>query len=202
MKFRTLIDELNYSSMVLMSAALGVLGTSAAHAKDRLEERPTYAYAYIQGCKDPDIVGRAILVEAPSEEGIKSVRVNIKVKGLTPGKHAVHIHETASCEPCGSAGGHFDPGKFGETNPDANHPYHSGDLINIESREKRGYKLGYLRAVTTRVTLSRGPLSLFDKDGSAFIIHDLEDTYCPRGEEAGCAGGSRAACGVIEPAGR
>ena len=202
MKIPTFFDGVNYSGLVMISAALGVLGTSAAHAGDDSRHRPAYAYAYIQSCNDADVVGRAFLVEEPSDEGIKKVRVNIKVRGLTPGKHAVHIHETASCEPCGSAGGHFDPGNFGQTNPDANHPYHSGDLINIESRDYRDYDFGYLNTVTTRVTLSPGPLSLFDGDGSAFIIHDLEDTYCPDGEKAGCAGGRRAACGIIEPAGR
>jgi Cu/Zn superoxide dismutase len=40
-------------------------------------------------------------------------------------------------------------------------------------------------------------LSLFDANGSAFIIHVNPDTYCPAGAVAGCAGGARAACGVI-----
>ncbi len=55
-----------------------------------------------------------------------------------------------------------------------------------------------MKTVTSRVTLSEGPLSLFDEDGSAFIIHVDPDSYCPDGEEAGCAGGARAACGIIE----
>ena len=53
--------------------------------------------------------------------------------------------------------------------------------------------------VTSRVSLSDGPLSLFDEDGSAFIIHVQPDSYCPDGVVAGCAGGARAACGVILP---
>ena len=57
-----------------------------------------------------------------------------------------------------------------------------------------------LRTTTSRVTLSPGPLSVFDLDGSAFIIHVNPDTYCPGGEVAGCAGGARAACAVIERA--
>jgi Cu-Zn family superoxide dismutase len=52
-------------------------------------------------------------------------------------------------------------------------------------------------ATTTRVTLSPGPLSLLDENGSAFIIHVDPDTYCPEGEKQGCAGGARAACGII-----
>jgi Cu-Zn family superoxide dismutase len=67
-------------------------------------------------------------------------------------------------------------------------------LVNIDVKNGRGL----LRTTTSRITLSPGPLSLFDADGSAFIIHVNPDTYCPNGEIAGCAGGARAACGVIE----
>ena len=155
------------------------------------------ATADIQLCSDPSVViGSAMLREEKSNEGIKRVSISMHVKGLTAGKHAVHIHETANCEPCGAAGGHFDPGPFGMTNPDANHPFHSGDLVNIKARGRRG--VGNLQTVTTRITLSDGPLSVFDEDGSAFIIHDNEDSYCPEGEVAGCAGGSRFACGIIK----
>ena len=69
-----------------------------------------------------------------------------------------------------------------------------GDLVNIEAN-RRG--VGFLTAKSTRVTLSEGPLSVFDADGSAFIIHELEDTFCPNGEEKDCAGGGRVACGII-----
>jgi len=48
--------------------------------------------------------------------------------------------------------------------------------------------------------LSAGRLSLFDADGSSFIIHTNEDTYCDQESdlEKGCAGGPRDACGVIK----
>ncbi len=114
--------------------------------------------------------------------------------GLLPGKHAVHIHETASCEPCSAAGGHFDPGPHSNSNPDGNHPFHSGDLINLNVSDAGK---GLLATVSSRVSLSEGPLSLFDDDGSAFIVHYQPDSYCPEGAAAGCAGGARAACGII-----
>ncbi|MEX2493227.1 MAG: hypothetical protein WD425_15860 [Nitrospirales bacterium] len=38
--------------------------------------------------------------------------------------------------------------------------------------------VGKLHAVTTRVSLSAGRLSVLDEDGSAFIIHINEDLYC------------------------
>jgi Cu-Zn family superoxide dismutase len=160
----------------------------------------------IKGCTDPAITGSATLSEESTDEGIKQVTVHLKVQGLSDGKHAVHIHETGDCEPCGSAKGHHDPGPFGETRPDSatdnvpasdiNHPYHMGDLINIEVKNGKGS----MRHTTNRITLSAGRLSILDEDGSAFIIHTNEDTYCDEESDLkkGCAGGARDACGVIK----
>ena len=75
--------------------------------------------------------------------------MKMKVKGLPPGNHAVHIHETADCVPCGDAAGHFDPGPNGNSSPDGNHPFHSGDLINIKVK-KSGKGNAKLITRTTR----------------------------------------------------
>ena len=156
------------------------------------------ASALLRSCSDPwqRMVGTAFLRERPSHEGVKLVDVLIRVRaGLMAGQHAVHIHETGDCSPCTAANGHFDPGPNSNSRPDGNHPFHSGDLTNI-SVDDTGR--GHLVTVTSRVTLSDGPLSVFDEDGSAIIIHMDPDTYCPEGEAAGCAGGARAACGVVQ----
>ena len=183
--------------LALIAVALGgVLPTAQADrgGYDRDREEPVRAKARIAGCTDAGIVGAARLVERPSPEGVKLVDVRIFVKGLPDGLHAVHIHQTADCWPCAAAGGHFDPGPNSNPSPDGNHPFHSGDLINLQVKNGRGM----LKTTTSRVTLSPGPLSVFDADGSAIIVHVNEDTYCPEGERAGCAGGARAACGVVE----
>ncbi len=157
------------------------------------------AKATIQGCTDPAITGTATLKEFDSPEGIKKIYVEMEVKGLKDGKHAVHIHEMANCQPCAAAKGHHDPGPFGKTTPDApdfNHPFHMGDLVNLTVVNGAGT----MHAVTNRVALSDGRLSVFDQDGSAFIIHSNEDLYCDQDSELnpGCAGGARDACGIIE----
>jgi Cu-Zn family superoxide dismutase len=164
------------------------------------------ASAAIKGCTDPAITGSATLSEESTDEGIKQVTVHLKVEGLSDGKHAVHIHEKGACEPCGAAGGHHDPGPFGQTRPDSatdnvpasdiNHPYHMGDLVNIEVKNGKGSMMH----TTNRITLSAGRLSILDEDGSAFIIHTNEDTYCDEESDLkkGCAGGARDACGVIK----
>lgn len=181
------VRTLAHAAGLASAAAMAVVCVPAAMAVET-------GAARITGCTDPDVSGTAKLVELPSEEGVKTVWVHVTVKGLPPGKHGVHIHERAACVPCSAAGGHFDPGPSGNSSPDGNHPFHSGDLPNLEAKGR----VGALSAMTTRVTLSPGPLSLFDADGSAIIVHVGEDTYCTNGPEAGCAGGARAACGIIE----
>jgi len=192
--------------MAAASAAALLAVCSAAQAAHH--EEGLKAVAEIKGCTNPDIQGTATLVEQTTPEGIKEVTVEMKVTGLTEGKHAVHIHEFGKCEPCGDAGGHHDPGPFGQSRPDSatdeapakdiNHPYHMGDLINIEVKDG----VGYMKHTTNRVTLSPGRLTIMDEDGSSFIIHTNQDTYCDEESDLkkGCAGGSRDACGIIRAA--
>jgi Cu-Zn family superoxide dismutase len=176
--------------------AVTLFGIIAATPFIEVSSAPSIrASAELKGCDDAAISGSAELVERPTAEGIKLVDVTIRVSGLKPGKHAVHIHETGSCTPCSGANGHFDPGPHGFSAPDGNHPFHSGDLVNIEAGPGG---TAVLHTSTTRVTLSPGPLSVFDADGSAIIIHTDPDTYCPEGDVKGCAGGARAACGVFK----
>ncbi|MCY4096425.1 MAG: superoxide dismutase family protein [Gammaproteobacteria bacterium] len=171
----------------------------ADEVSDTPEKTPgdIVATAQIHSCTNAeDRVGTLTMRQRVSDEGIKLVDVDLELRSdsIEPGKHAVHVHETANCTPCSAAKGHFDPGPNSNTSPDGNHPFHMGDLPNIVVDENHQ---GRLLTTTSRITLSDGPLSIFDSDGSAVIVHVGADTYCPEGEEAGCAGGARAACGVI-----
>lgn len=160
---------------------------------------------------DPDIVAKAqifgsdITGELKLEQGENGiVQVSLALRGdptvLTPGLHGVHIHEKSICESdaqpqFSTAGGHFDPGPFGNSTPvQDNHPYHLGDLPNIEI-DARGE--GRLETVTSRITLSHSPVSIFDDNGSAIIVHQNQDEMVAEGTAAQ-AGGGRLACGVIE----
>ncbi|MBE3135266.1 MAG: superoxide dismutase family protein [Acidobacteria bacterium] len=96
--------------------------------------------------------------------------------------------------PFTSAGGHFDPGPFGNPDPDANHPFHMGDLPNLKAGNGG---TATLKARTTRVTLSDGPLSVFDPDGTALIVHANPDQEITGEPRSGVAGGPRVACGVL-----
>ena len=189
---RRMIQGVVVSLLIGVASSIAVAGSGHGKGKDR----NVVAVADIYECGGQKWLGRAVLVEKRSDQGVMTVDISIKVDGLSKGMHGVHIHEKGTCEPCGAAGGHFDPGPQSNSNPDGNHPFHMGDLVNINV--KRNGK-GKLKTRTTRVTLSPGVLSVFDENGSAFIIHDREDTFCPDGPVAGCAGASRAACGIIEP---
>ncbi len=175
-----------------------VLGGCSSYHTGKLAA-PLHATAVIAG---PGITGEARLYQ--EYEG--RVRIKLNLQGtadskLTPGLHAIHIHETGNCEPFTAAKGHFDGNSDPQVNPEANispslgnHPYHLGDLQNLSVDENRK---GSLYTITSRVTLSEGLNSLFDKDGSAFIIHGLEDKYLPDPPTKDAPGGPRIACGVI-----
>lgn len=92
-----------------------------------------------------------------------------------------------------AAGGHYDPGPFGMSNPDANHLFHMGDMPNLRADDKG---VALFEHVTSRVTVAPGPLSLFDANGSSVIVHLNEDQGTTG--VAGGSGGPRIACGVIE----
>jgi Cu-Zn family superoxide dismutase len=150
------------------------------------------ATADIKGDK---VSGTATFMERSSGTGTV-VDITVTVKGLTPGRHGVHLHAVGKCEAPGftSAAGHFDPGPAGNTDPDANHPFHMGDVPNLEvGADGRGT----MKITTSRVTLSDGPLSIFDADGTAIIVHANPDQGITGEPKSGVSGGPRIACGVV-----
>lgn len=185
---------------VLLTGGISLLsGCAAGYHKGKLENE-LYAEADIAG---PGITGKAQIYQ--EYEG--RVRIKMMVEGtpeskLTPGLHAVHLHETGACEPSfAAAKGHYDGNVDSQINPKANvdpglgnHPYHLGDLPNLVVDENRK---GTLYTITSRVTLTPGLTTLFDADGTAFIIHGLEDQLLPDPPTKDAPGGPRIACGVI-----
>jgi Cu-Zn family superoxide dismutase len=133
------------------------------------------------------------------EPGVQiEARITGPATALAGGRHGFHIHENAKggcVPPYTSAGGHFDPGPAGDPDPDVNHPFHMGDIPNLMVDDDGA---GTLEATTSRVTLSPGPLSVFDENGSVFIVHEDADKGTPGPAKSGVSGGARIACGVIE----
>ena len=134
--------------------------------------------------------------DAKFTTGNTAVEMIVDVTGLSPGPHGIHLHAVGKCEAPGftTAGGHFDPGPASNTDPDMNHPFHMGDLPNLVADAQGVAKFS---VVTTRATLAAGPLSLFDADGTAIIIHANPDQGVTGEAKSGLSGGPRLACGVI-----
>ena len=188
-------------SKLLLTSASAALAGAVALAQTPTKAPPppppapkaaaATAHADIKG---DGITGTAELTERKVGTGIV-VDVVVSATGLKPGLHGVHLHAVGKCDPdFTAAGGHFDPGPAGNPDPDANHPFHMGDIPNLQVGANGR---GTLRAVTTRVTISDGPLSLFDADGSAIIIHGNLDQGITGEPKSGVSGGPRVACGVI-----
>ena len=130
-----------------------------------------------------------------SEDRSGTVHVNVKVKGLAAGLHGIHIHAVASCATVvtafDGAGGHYNPlsHEHGLENPAGPH---AGDLPNLAvDADGRGT----LNARTDRVSLTDGPATLFDANGSAFIIHANTDDQVTNVGNGGS--GARVACAVV-----
>ena len=148
-------------------------------------------------------VGVATLTEV---EG--GTQVDVRVTGLPPGFHALHVHAVGLCEPDSpspadpsmtgdflSAGGHVGAGE-------ADHGEHAGDLPLLFVTEAG---TGTLTAVTDALTRAQ----LTDEDGSAVVLHagrdnyaNIPERYAPGGPDemtrtTGDAGG-RIACGPVE----
>lgn len=163
----------------------------AGGASAKAQAAGRQAHAAIKG---EGITGTADFVERAQGSG-SIVEITLSASGLKPGMHGVHLHAVGKCEPdFAAAGGHFDPGPAANTDPDANHPFHMGDIPNLEVGTNGR---GTMKILTSRVTISDGPVSLFDADGSAIVIHGNPDQGTTGEPKSGVSGGPRVACGVI-----
>ncbi|MBD2755086.1 superoxide dismutase family protein [Spirosoma validum] len=130
-----------------------------------------------------------------TEDSKGMVTLKVSVKGLPAGIHGIHFHEVGVADPksspaFSSSGEHYNPAsrKHGLENPDGTH---AGDLPNLIV-DSQG--TGSLETTTNRITLSDGPTTLFDGNGSSLIIHASVDDQ--KTDPSGNSGG-RIAGGVI-----
>jgi Cu-Zn family superoxide dismutase len=124
-----------------------------------------------------------------TDDGV--VQLVLHVENLTPGTHAVHLHENGDCsaEDASSAGGHWNPtsedhGKRGEND------FHSGDITNLTVGEDG---VGHLEMDVEGWSIGGSEeTSILNK---SIIVHADPDDF--KSQPAGAAG-ARVACGVIE----
>jgi Cu-Zn family superoxide dismutase len=132
-------------------------------------------------------VGMAMV--SPAKGG--GVSIDLDVKNLPPGEHALHFHAVPKCEaPFTSAGGHFNPGgkKHGMQNPEG---AHAGDMNNFTVDAKGNAKT---TIVNKNVTMGAEPNSIYANGGTALMIHAAADDM--KTDPSGNAG-DRIACGAI-----
>jgi len=110
------------------------------------------------------------------------------VKGLTPGKHGLHIHEYGDLsDGCDSAGGHYNPDGVDHGGLQEGHV---GDLGNIIA-DKSGI---------SRFQIKAERVKLLDVVGRAIVVHADEDDLGKGGDEESLKtgnAGDRVGCGVI-----
>jgi Cu-Zn family superoxide dismutase len=138
--------------------------------------------------------GNKVIGEATLLQSNKGVLIKATFTKLPAGKHALHVHETGSCEApeFKSAGGHFNPenAEHGLTDPKGPH---AGDMPNFTAA-RNGETV--VEVFNERVTLAEGAgNSLLKPQGTALVVHAGTDDY--KTDPAGDAG-KRIACAVIE----
>ncbi len=135
--------------------------------------------------------GSALAGTAVFTQNGDTITLVIEIQNVSPGLHAVHIHEKGDCSsPDGkSAGGHWNPtnvdhGKWGEGE------FHLGDIGNITVGEGG---TGTIELTTNLWEMGTG--SDLDVVGTGIIVHaDADDfTSQPSGNA-----GARIGCGAVE----
>jgi Cu-Zn family superoxide dismutase len=121
------------------------------------------------------------------------ILIDLKLHGLPPGVHGVHIHTSANCNTKAgftNAGPHFSP----EPKPHgfmAKGGMHAGDLPNIYAAADGTVQAALL---SNAFALGNGKKSIFDKDGASIIVTANGDDYASQPDGRS---GNRIACGVI-----
>lgn len=162
--------------------------TTTDQQQEQQQEEERTAKATMEAASGSNVSGEATF----TDEGNGRVRFELTAENLTPGEHAVHLHENGDCsaEDASSAGGHWNPtmkphGKRGEGTA-----YHKGDIGNMSvGQDGKG---------TMRLTVDGWSIGGADSTnvvGKSVIIHAKADDFTsqPSGDA-----GARVSCGVIK----
>ena len=129
-----------------------------------------------------------------TKEADDQVMMMAYLSGLTPGEHAIHLHETADCssEDGKSTGGHWNPtfephGAWG-----AETGFHRGDIGNFTADETGNAMVHFM---TDLWTLG-GEDETTNILGKAVIVHQGVDD--PTSQPSGAAGARVSCTGIIE----
>lgn len=188
-------------SVAILSGVLA-LSSCSGNKEPETSGMPTRDSMSIQSAEDVGKTATALLSAASGstldgtaafvEDNNGNVTLTVNVRHVSPGKHAIHIHQNGDCSaPDGSsAGGHWNPtnephGKWEDT------PHHQGDIGNLD--------VGTDSTATLTMTTDKWCIGCSDSTknviGKSIIIHASLDDFTT--QPTGNAGG-RIGCGVIE----
>jgi Cu-Zn family superoxide dismutase len=148
----------------------------------------THAIAVLHPTEGSQVRGTVTFIEENAGIAGHFVKITAELEGLTPGKHAIHLHEFGDCgeKDASTAGGHYNPfnKEHGAPNSDERH---LGDLGNIKANSNG---IAYTEWSDTKISLS-GPYSII---GHSLVVHAGEDDFIT--QPSGNAG-ARIACGIV-----
>ena len=144
-------------TVAALAAAMGAM-SGAPGAQAGSSRKGEAALAAIEARSGSSVKGQADFIVSSGK-----VTMTVTVTGLTPGSHAIHLHEKGDCSDPGakSAGAHWNPtnaqhGRWGEGS------FHRGDIGHqVAPRRPRGRAFGQqpaLRAGLFEDQQSRRPM--------------------------------------------
>lgn len=186
--------HLHIRAVALAVVSVAVASESASHDKGEAK-RASASFIGEGGAH----LGAATLVEGP-----KGVLIKLELKGLAPGWHAIHVHETGDCSDrsFAHAGGHVK-----QAHGDHHH-HHGAKLVTgllIENSNDAGALpnvyagadgrvMAELYSTYVSLTRASGRTWLLDTDGASLVIHEQPEDHLSTVSTAG----KRVACAVIE----
>ena len=184
MSARTMLAALAGLSLACATSSANGPGASA-EAATQSPAPATVARAALEARSGSALTGEGVFTREGEE-----VVLTVAVTGVSPGTHAVHLHEKGDCSApdASSAGGHWNPtseahGQWGHA------PHHLGDVGNLEVGEDGSGRLVF-RAGVWEV----GTGGERDIVGHALVVHEKVDDFTT--QPTGAAGG-RIGCGVV-----
>jgi Cu-Zn family superoxide dismutase len=192
------------TSIAILALILG-LGYSCKEAKKKAEDVSEEVEETMETVKEEvEDTEISFKMEPKSDSNVQGtvtflatggkVAMSASFSGLTPGEHAIHLHEKADCSAADatSTGGHWNPtsqphGKWGDEGG-----YHLGDIGNFTADASGNASLEF---ETDRWCIGCGDPNQ-DILGKAVIVHQGSDDFTS--QPSGAAGPRVSCTGIIE----